>query len=98
MLIWADSLSNQYENRRGSLFGANARATKETSAGWGLVNVNTDRHEANSVSFTDPDSEMKQYQHSSTKYHNPHCTAYAYSDTQLGFLTMLETLTVVFSI
>ena len=29
-----------------------------------------------------------------TTYHNPHCTAYAYSDTQLGFLTVLKTLTV----
>ena len=56
--------------------------------------MNTDTRQTEH-SFTDPDSETKQYQHSSTKYHHPHCTAYAYSDTQLGFLTMLETLTVV---
>ena len=30
-----------------------------------------------------------------TTYYNPHCTAYAYSDVRLGFLTMIETLTVV---
>ena len=97
MLIWADSLSNKYENRRGSLFGADARRKKTTTKNECLVKVNTDTRQTEH-SFTDPDSEMKQYQHSFTKYHNPHCTAYAYSDTQLGFLTMLVTLTVVLSI
>ena len=45
MLIWADSLSNKYENRRGSQFGADVRKYEY----WLRSSRSEHRHEANST-------------------------------------------------
>ena len=86
MLIWADSLSNKYENWRGSQFGADDRKYEY----WLRSSRSEHRHEANSTGIQKVRRKISNNVTSLLSIERPHTT---YSDTHLGFLTVLEILT-----